>query len=107
MGLRGPASALYGADASNPEWVDDLRKRSAQFDAKLHAPPKREPARTQTQVKVATSEVETLTCAQCGRQWERPRTRGRKPQLCDTCRAAAQDLDRRNHAADEDKTRHD
>lgn len=30
--------------------------------------------------------VETLTCQACGTTWERPRSRGRKPLRCNTCR---------------------
>ncbi len=76
---------VYGEDASSQDWVDDLRKREASFIAKLAPPLPRQPKAT-TRTMTAT-EVETLTCNRCGVQWQRPRTRGRKPRLCEACRA--------------------
>lgn len=34
----------------------------------------------------AEEQIETLTCEICGSTWDRPRTRGRKPLRCATCR---------------------
>lgn len=74
---------LYGNDAARPEAVDDLRQRAATYATKITAissphelkpPPLQQP------------EVETLTCIACGRTFQRPRVRGRKPVHCPDCR---------------------
>lgn len=46
-----------------------------------------EPTRSST-IRISEVEpaIETLTCEACGTTWERPRTRGRKPLRCATCR---------------------
>lgn len=44
------------------------------------------PSATKTTTVAATS-LEVLTCQACGTQWERVRTRGRKPSTCTSCRA--------------------
>jgi hypothetical protein len=76
---------LYGEDASSQDWVDDLHKREAYFSAKLAPPAPRQPKAT-TGTMTGT-ELETLICDRCGVQWQRPRARGRKPTLCEACRA--------------------
>jgi hypothetical protein len=74
--------SLYGQDAARPEAVDDLKKRIAAYEAKLSVRqtvrPTRAPARRESD--------ETLVCAGCGNSFERPISRGRKPQNCPSCR---------------------
>jgi hypothetical protein len=76
---------LYGDQAVRPEAVEDLRHRVTYATTKLE-----QPSRPQTlrRVPVAAGPVrlETLTCADCGRTFERVVTRGRKPRNCPTCR---------------------
>jgi hypothetical protein len=78
---------LYGTEAFNQDWVDDLRKRVSHFEVKIEAAaspsgapktPRRQRPRT----------VEFLTCGRCGRTWERVRTPGRKPVLCPSCQSS-------------------
>jgi len=85
-GLRWAQRGLevYGAEASNNGWVDDLRKRASYCQAKLEAPPPRPKAAPKT-VENTVSPIETLTCTRCGTTWERARVRGRKPLLCESC----------------------
>jgi tetratricopeptide (TPR) repeat protein len=80
--------ALYGENAARPEAVDDLRKRVAAYRSKLSAgdparPPRVAPAARERADEPAT---ETLTCANCGRLFDRPVARGRKPKHCPSCR---------------------
>lgn len=79
--------AFYGADAARPEVVDDLRKRLAHAQAKMASPAARA-ARRKPTVRRTTVEptIETLVCVACGSSFKRPRTRGRKPHRCPTCR---------------------
>ena len=69
---------LYGDQAVRPEAVEDLRRRVIYTTAKLE-----QSSRTQTRqgvlVKAGHVRLETLTCADCGRTFERVVTRGRKP----------------------------
>jgi hypothetical protein len=82
--------AIYGSDALRPGDVDDLLKRIAYATAKLDAnrgprvvrPPN---AHTSASAK-AEAPVETLVCETCGAQFDRPRSRGRKPKQCQDCR---------------------
>ena len=77
--------AVYGAEAARPEAVDDLRKRLAYADAKLANPrPGLRAAASTRGPRVTTTEV--LVCIECGDDFERVRTRGRKPHRCPTCR---------------------
>lgn len=79
--------ALYAQNAARPEVIDDLEKRAAAYRAKLTMGNKPGP-----QVLRATRElvdgpaIETLTCANCGRGFDRPVARGRKPKHCPSCR---------------------
>jgi HIRAN domain len=84
--------SVYGDEAARSEDVDDLTKRLAHAIAKLEATKKPKP-RPRAPVTVALGsrvrgEIETLLCAECGRRFERVRTRGRKPHLCPACRGA-------------------
>lgn len=60
---------------------ETLRKRVARCRAKAVVPVK--PARLDGEA----GEIETLTCVTCGREFNRVRTRGRKPHQCPDCRA--------------------
>jgi len=74
--------AVYGADCARPEAVEDLQKRAEGYRAKLNPHPR--PSRLRvTQPK--ESEVEVLTCAHCGREFQRTRVPGRKPLHCPEC----------------------
>lgn len=93
--------ALHGNHAAGEEAVEDLIKRRNRASAKLeaaadpsrHARPERMTVTAQLQSRPTpgnfepTSELEILTCQQCGRMFERMRVRGRKPTLCSACRA--------------------
>jgi hypothetical protein len=81
--------AVYGEDAARPEVVEDLRMRLALALAKIEAAanPKRRRSIRSTAIDTAPV-VETLLCARCGSSFERSRTRGRKPNICPSCRAA-------------------
>jgi hypothetical protein len=75
--------AIYGTDCARPEAVDDLRQRAASYRAKLSPQPRTSRPRA---VGPQQPEVEVLTCASCGREFQRTRLRGRKPLLCPECR---------------------
>jgi hypothetical protein len=83
---------VYGDKASDPEWVDDLQRRAdrcraQQVDRGHLARPQTTPAEQSPSPPRATStELETLTCASCGEEFSRARTRGRKPTHCPECR---------------------
>jgi predicted Zn-ribbon and HTH transcriptional regulator len=79
---------VYGSDAARPEAVADLQKRLAHAEAKLAGPVRSSAASTPTSAQRPTTAalVETLTCSQCGTQFQRERTRGRKPHRCPSCR---------------------
>ncbi len=76
---------VYGTQAARPEAVADLQKRLAHAEAKLSTPAKAPAARSAVTADVV---LETLTCVDCTQAFERPRTRGRKPQRCPACRGA-------------------
>lgn len=80
--------AMYGGDAARPEVVEDLRKRVAYATAKIDAAatPSRRPQPAAP--PPGGSGVESLNCVQCGNQFQRERTRGRKPKKCPSCRAS-------------------
>jgi hypothetical protein len=87
--------ALYGDEAVQQEWVDDLQKRVDYCTAKLRAPSTERPTSvTSVPSSVqegafvhADVERESLLCASCGGTFERFRTRGRKPRQCPDCRS--------------------
>jgi predicted Zn-ribbon and HTH transcriptional regulator len=83
--------AVYGADAARPEAVADLQKRLAYANAKLAgrsvSKPASRTARTaSTSSRTAVPTMETLVCSSCGTDFERVRSRGRKPHRCPQCR---------------------
>lgn len=77
---------LYTDRAARPEFVDDLRKRLATYQAKLAAgsaqAPRAAPARQSTPGNV----IEVLVCASCGTSFERAVVSGHKPKNCPDCR---------------------
>jgi hypothetical protein len=79
--------SLYGQNAARPEAVDDLEKRVAAYQAKMT---KEDRATSQTvptvREVVNRPSIATLTCANCGSTFDRPVSRGRKPQNCPSCR---------------------
>lgn len=89
---------LYGDDAADAMWVDDLQKRLNRAQAKLDEP-KAGRRKADSVVKIRASEgqsvpppitaptaIEVLTCVRCAIEFERLRVRGRKPTLCPECR---------------------
>lgn len=74
---------LYGGEASDPSWVEDLQHRAAKYWEKVHPTPRapRTPAPSQR----SASDTETLSCSGCGNSWERAVVRGRKPRRCPQC----------------------
>lgn len=82
---------LYGSDAHNEAWVDDLRRRAAVLETRIelqHAPRPTTARVTHASTTPPTASTETLICQTCGRSFERVRTRGRKPHQCSDCRGA-------------------
>jgi len=82
--------AVYGSQAARPEAVADLHKRLAYADAKLAAANAPERARRVAQpvsvgAKPAEPTTETLVCSSCGTDFQRARSRGRKPLRCPNC----------------------
>lgn len=77
---------LYGDDAAKEEAVEDLLKRRDQALAKLGSRDLNPRPQVSTSSPVQAPEVELLACSHCGTSFERVRTRGRKPQLCPSCR---------------------
>ena len=71
---------LYGDDAADPSWVQDLETRAVKLQAKATGA---NPPGTRV-VDVRT--IETLVCHTCGSEFERERTKGRKPHECPDCR---------------------
>lgn len=67
--------ALYGDRPAKSEMVLDLHKRAGTYRAALGQPPAQAPG-----------EIEVLVCQRCQREFQRARTRGRKPLLCLSCR---------------------
>jgi hypothetical protein len=88
--------AVYGSDAARPEAVADLHKRLAYADAKIAAPnvPRSISPLAQavsTPSKTAKSALEFLVCSVCGAEFQRVRSRGRKPLRCPNCRGMSDD----------------
>lgn len=77
--------ALYGENAARRDAVEDLQKRADTYRAKLTSPKPRSAGPRGPK----EPEMETLTCANCGRAFQRLGKRGRKPTLCPDCRAEA------------------
>lgn len=80
---------MYGDDAFKDEWVADLEKRSAQANERLEkaSKPVRKAQSDDELREPPAGLVEVLTCQACGQDFERVRTRGRKPSECPDCRA--------------------
>jgi len=79
-----PALAPFpGDDAVRSDGDEDLRTRADSYRAKP-ALPKPRPSYPRQPREL---EIETLTCTNCGREFQRTRTRGRKPTRCLDCRA--------------------
>jgi len=79
------ALTVYGDAPARPEELVDLHKRVTFASAKLETsqrPPRPRPAHSPTATVV---EIESLTCESCGRTFERPRQRGRKPKHGPDC----------------------
>jgi hypothetical protein len=88
--------AVYGSEAARPEAVADLDKRLAYADAKIAAANTPPPAgRVARQVGMASetaeASLETLVCSECGADFQRVRSRGRKPLRCPSCRGASEE----------------
>jgi len=69
--------AVYGEKAARPDAVEDLRKRAEAYRARLRSPQPRPVLARAPEGR----DLETLTCSNCGREFQRLRTRGRKPTL--------------------------
>jgi hypothetical protein len=86
---------VYGDLAARADAVDDLHKRLAYAMAKIEQAdrprPRRPRAATVKTANAVSSEVETLVCVSCGANFERVRTRGRKPRTCPDCRGLTTD----------------
>jgi hypothetical protein len=79
--------SLYGQNAARPEAVDDLEKRVAAYHAKLSKESRATPQTVRTTRDVVNrASTETLACGSCGNNFDRPISRGRKPQNCPSCR---------------------
>jgi hypothetical protein len=74
----------YADDCARPEAVEDLKRRAETYRSKLN--PTSVPARSKATSQQRSIQPETLTCANCGREFERPRVAGRKPLHCPECR---------------------
>jgi predicted Zn-ribbon and HTH transcriptional regulator len=82
--------AVYGSEAARPEAVADLQKRLAYADAKIAAANVRQSAGPvarglSTGSNTADVTTETLVCSDCGADFQRVRSRGRKPLRCPRC----------------------
>jgi predicted Zn-ribbon and HTH transcriptional regulator len=88
--------AVYGSEAARPEAVADLDKRLAYADAKMAAASAPRPARRMARrvglgSTTAEAAMETLVCSECGAEFQRVRSRGRKPLRCPSCRGASEE----------------
>lgn len=87
---------VYGPDAARAEAVVDLKKRLAYADLRIAAAKAPRPAgrvaRAATSAsKPAGATTETLVCSKCGANFQRVRSRGRKPLRCPSCRVTSED----------------
>jgi hypothetical protein len=87
--------AIYGSEAAREEAVEDLIKRRNQALSRLSPAPKPNQSggtgQRESQRRPASDalpSIEVLVCGRCSASFERPRTRGRKPLLCPTCRSS-------------------
>lgn len=83
---------VYGLDAARPEAVADLQKRLAHAEAKLAPGSERSPVGAElaggARANPVSAATEVLVCAECGIQFERLRSRGRKPLRCPACQGS-------------------
>jgi hypothetical protein len=83
--------AVYGAEGARPEAIIDLQKRLAHAEAKMTGaspfPRAPRPVATPSSPAGVPLVLEILTCSECGQDFGRPRTRGRKPHRCPACRS--------------------
>ncbi len=79
---------LYAGDCARPEAVEDLQQRAGGYKAKLD--PGRPTSARSTINRTQQPQIEVLTCAGCGQDFQRPRVPGRKPLYCPPCRNQAQ-----------------
>jgi len=77
---------VYGAEAARPDAVDDLTQRAQHCRAKLAGTSTRPRIPRAPQPRQPT--IEELLCSSCGRTWQRPVVRGRKPTRCPDCAPA-------------------
>jgi hypothetical protein len=87
---------VYGSEAARPEAVADLDKRLAYADAKIAAANAPRPSgRVARKVGMASETAETtmeaLVCSECGADFQRVRSRGRKPLRCPSCRGTSEE----------------
>lgn len=90
---------MYAVKAARQDAVEDLLKRRNRAQAKIAAlnakaenpsPSKSAAGRSPEAPAVeGVPQLEALICSRCHYSFERPRTRGRKPQLCPSCRTGA------------------
>lgn len=83
--------AVYGSEAARPEAVGDLHTRLSYANAKIaaaNAPHSGDRVARAVGAAPETAEAtkETLVCADCGADFQRVRSRGRKPLRCPSCR---------------------
>jgi hypothetical protein len=78
---------LYGQNPARPEAVDDLEKRVVAYRAKQSGGTGPRPQAVRiTRDPEDRPSTETLTCASCGSNFDRPIAPGRKPKHCPSCR---------------------
>jgi DNA polymerase-3 subunit epsilon len=90
---------MYAVKPARQDAVEDLLKRRTRAQAKIAAlnakadNPSPSKSTADRSPKAPTPEgvpqLERLICARCQSSFARPRTRGRKPQLCPSCRTGA------------------
>jgi hypothetical protein len=77
---------VHGTACARVEAVADLQKRLAYAEAKLAAPVAGPRRRARVSREESMAVVEQLVCSHCGENFERIRSRGRKPLRCPACR---------------------
>lgn len=75
----------YGDRALNHEWPDYLIERAGRYRQAFNPAPK-PPCLPTPGVTANLPTSEALLCTSCGMEYERVRTRGRKPTQCPACR---------------------
>lgn len=77
---------LYVESDEQPEATRDLENIIADCRARLAVEDKTREQTIPSPREIGGSEIETLRCANCGTQFDRPVLRGRKPAYCPSCR---------------------